>query len=148
MDSAATKSRVLQPNNLLDFLISGAVAAIALVFFVFMEVHTGIGKLTSYDVTAEMLNAGGLKLGTDVRIGGVKVGTITGLSLNPKSQLALVRMDLRDDLLLPADSYFSVSSGLMSDPYLSIVPGQGAANIRPGSVLRLPRKFSRQGAGV
>jgi phospholipid/cholesterol/gamma-HCH transport system substrate-binding protein len=148
MSSTPAQSRVLRANSPLDFLIAGAVIAVALGFLVFLQIRTGTGRLTNYDITVEMADAGGLKLGSDVRLGGVKVGTVTGLTLNPKSYLALVRMDLRDDMLLPADSFFSVSAPVMNDSYLSVLPGHSAVNIRPGSVLRLPRKLPPRNAGV
>jgi phospholipid/cholesterol/gamma-HCH transport system substrate-binding protein len=131
-----------------DFLIAGAVIAVALVFLVFLQIRTGTGRLTNYDITVEMVDAGGLKLGSDVRLGGVKVGTVTGLTLNPKNYLALVRMDLRDDLLLPADSFFSVSAPVMNDVYLLVSPGHSVAHIRPGSVVRRPQKSRPPDAGV
>ncbi len=135
--------------NLFELMLSGAIAVAALAFLAFMQIETGTGRLTSYELTVEMANAGGLKIGTDVRIAGVKIGKITGLSLNTANRHAEVRLALRDDLALPADSVFQVSTGIMSDPYLSVSPGHSGANIPPGSMLRLaPASRRAPKAGV
>jgi len=131
-------SRFSGSGNLFEIALSGAVIALALGFLVFMKAETGTGRLTSYGLTVEMANAGGLKIGTDVRIAGVKIGSITGLSINSNNYLAEVRVALRDDLLLPADSAFQVNIPAMSDPFLSVSPGRSTATIIPGSILRRP----------
>ena len=137
-----TGSSSLQSNSLFETLLSGAMIVAALAFLVFMRVETGTGRLESYEVTVELANAGTLKAGTDVRIAGVKVGTVIGLALDRTHYYAVLRIALRDDLKLPADSRFSVANPVAGEAFLLVSPGHGAASVPPGGAFPLTRKSS------
>ena len=134
----ATQSAALQHSSVFD-LISGAVIIIvAAAFLVFMEVRTGTGRLGSYELTVEIADAAGLKIGSDVRLAGVKIGRVTSLALGPQNRFALVHITVRDDLSLPSGSSFWVAVSPMSDAYLSIKPGYGKTPVAPGSLIPTP----------
>jgi len=112
--------------------LSAIIMIAALVFLVFMVRATGTGHLGSYGLVAQMNDAAGLRVGTDVRISGIKVGRVAGLSLDASGRKALVELRVRDDLALPADSTVMVSTPVMSDVALTITPGHAARTIPPG----------------
>jgi phospholipid/cholesterol/gamma-HCH transport system substrate-binding protein len=66
----------------------------------------------------------GLEPGSDVRVSGIKVGSVLDQTLDPDTYRAEVRFTVRDGVELPADSSASVvSDGLLGGKYLRIVPG-------------------------
>lgn len=115
-------------GNMFETLLSAAVIAIALAFGGFMAWQTGTGHFGSYGLRARMDNAAGLRVGSDVRISGVKVGRISALALDAQRK-AVVTMQVRDDLALPVDSTAAVGASVMSDPALIITPGRARKKI-------------------
>ncbi|HVW72222.1 MAG TPA: MlaD family protein [Rhizomicrobium sp.] len=131
-------------GNMFETLLSAAVVGIALVFGGFMAWQTGTGHFGSYNLTARMDNVAGLRVGSDVRISGVKVGRVSALALDA-GRKALVTMQVRDDLALPADSIAAVGAQVMSDPALIITPGHAKQPIPAGGEIgawhpKLPRR--------
>ena len=128
--SAAGKT--IGANNAAEVLIGAAVVAVAVIFIVFVYMRTGTGSLSGYEVNAKLAKADGLGIGTDVRLAGIKVGTISDLTLDPKTYLVVVHMNIRDDIKIPADSSVMVGSPLLGSAYLSISPGGDDKMIAPG----------------
>lgn len=112
--------------------LSAFIILAALVFAALVALRTGTGHLGSYDLTARMDDAAGLRVGTEVCISGLKVGRITRLSLDGKARHALVTLRVRDDLALPADSTVTVTTPVMSDVALTITPGHSTRTVAPG----------------
>src|SRR6266702_468802 len=117
-------SRVMQQNNIAETLIGAAVVAVAVAFLVFAYYRTGSGSLSGYEINAKLPKADGLSVGTDVRLAGIKIGTVSDLTLDPKTYLVTVHMNVRDDIKLPVDSSVLVTqAGFLGGQYLSITPG-------------------------
>lgn len=111
-------------HNFSETLIGALVVLVALGFLGFTYMRTGTGSLSGYDLNARLPKVDGLGIGTDVRLAGVKIGTVTDLVLDPKTYLVTVKMNIRDDIKIPADSSVLVtSSGFLGSQYLSITPG-------------------------
>jgi phospholipid/cholesterol/gamma-HCH transport system substrate-binding protein len=133
-------------EGLFNTVLSATIIVVAVVFFGFILYRTGTGHMGSYHLVARMDNAAGLRVGTDVRISGVKIGRVAALSLDSARRAALVDIEVRDDLALPADSTVTVSSQMMSDVSLTITPGHAVPTIPPGGRVaqwRAPRKPPR-----
>ncbi len=98
--------------------------AVAVGFLAFIATRTGSGSLSGYEINARLPKVDGLGIGTDVRLSGIKIGTVTDLALDPKTYLVTVHMNIRDDVKIPADSSVLVTSaGFLGSQYLSITPG-------------------------
>ena len=111
-------------NNIAESLIGAAVVAIALVLAALAYYRTGAGGTSGYEVNARLAKADGLAVGTDVRLAGIKIGTVSDLTLDPKTYLVTVHMNVRDDIKLPVDSSVLVTqAGFLGSQYLSITPG-------------------------
>ena len=114
----------MQQNNLAESLIGAAVVAIALVIAALAYYRTGSAGPSGYEINAKLSKADGLAVGTDVRLAGIKVGTVSDLTLDPKTYLVTVHMNIQHDVQLPADSSILVTqSGFLGGQYLSITPG-------------------------
>ena len=71
--------------------------------------------------------------GADVRIAGVKVGSVENMRIDPKSFLADVTLTVRDDIHLPKDTAAEITSeSLLGGKYLNLSPGGDSADIPAG----------------
>jgi len=121
-------------NTITETLIGTAVVAIALVFAALAYYRTGAGGLSGYEINAKLSKVDGLAVGTDVRLAGIKVGSVSGLTLDPKTYLVTVHMDVRKDVKLPVDSSILVTqAGFLGGQYLSITPGGDDQMMAAGS---------------
>lgn len=121
-------------SNTAETLVGAAVVAVALVFAVLAYYRTGSAGVSGYEVNARMAKVDGLAVGTDVRLAGIKVGSVSGLVLDPKTYLVTVQMDIRNDIKLPVDSSILVTqAGFLGGQYLSITPGGDEQNMAAGA---------------
>lgn len=123
-------------NNFAETLIGAIVVAVAVAFLVLTYTRTGSGSLSGYEVLARLPKVDGLGIGTDVRVSGIKVGSVSDLVLDPKTYLVTVHMNVRDDIKLPTDSSLMITSaGILGSSYLSISPGGDDKDIAPGGYI-------------
>ncbi len=108
-------------------LAAGAVVlAIAGVFLGYAMLHSGRagGATDGLALTARFDKIDGLNNGADVRIAGVKVGSVTGQRINPESFVAEITLNVDRTLRLPTDTSAEITSeGLLGGKYVSLVPG-------------------------
>lgn len=121
-------------SKTLETLIGAIVIAVAVVFFVFAYGKADVARVQGFSVTADFATVGGLKPGADVRMSGIKIGSVTDLALGePPFYGAVATLSLRDGLELPDDSSASISSeGLLGGNYIQISPGGSDAMLTDG----------------
>ena len=123
-------------NNTVETIMGAVVVAVAAAFLYFAYTSTSSGSLGGYEITARMPRVDGLATGTDVRLSGIKIGAVQALTLDPKTYLVTLHMNIRDDIQIPADSSLMVtSSGLLGGSYLSITPGGDEKMLPPGGAI-------------
>lgn len=144
-------------ENRTEVLAGAAVLALALGFLVYAGQTTGFSAAPdSYDLKASFRSVEGVTVGTDVRLAGVKVGTVTALTLNPETFYADATLSVQDNVVLPDDSAALVSSeGLLGGNFVELVPGGSLENLAAGdeildtqgavSVISLMMKFADGG---
>jgi len=126
----------MNQNNTVETIIGAIVVAIAIAFIVFAYRSTNAGGLGGYEITAKMARVDGISVGTDVRLSGIKVGTVSDLTLNP-NYLVTVHLRIRNDIQIPDDSSLIVtSSGLLGSSYVSISPGGNDTMLKDGGQIR------------
>lgn len=119
-----------------EVLVGGAVLAAALGFIVYAGQLTGFGGVSSgvNDFNASFRSIEGVSIGTDVRMAGVKVGTVTNLILNPQSFRADAVFTVTDTVELPEDTAVIISSeGLLGGNFVELLPGGSPFNLEPGA---------------
>jgi len=121
-------------ENPSEVIAGAAVLAAAVGFLVYAGQSTGFtGNDASYPLTASFRSVDGVTVGTDVRLAGVKVGTVTAIDLNPQTFFADATISVRNDVLLPEDSTILVSSeGLLGGSFIELQPGGSPENLGPG----------------
>ncbi|MGO8866750.1 MAG: outer membrane lipid asymmetry maintenance protein MlaD [Alphaproteobacteria bacterium] len=123
-------------KNLVETIMGAFVLIVAAIFLVFAYVSSNLRPPGGYTITADFNSIDGLTVGSDVRVGGVKVGIITRETLDPKDYRAVVAMTLNRGLELPVDSKAVVASdGLMGGKYLRLEPGNAKTMVKSGGEL-------------
>lgn len=127
----------MRDNNLPETIIGAIVVALAVLFIAFAYMRTGAGSLSGYEIQARMPKVDGLGIGTDVRLSGIKIGSISDLTLDPTNYLVTVHMNIRDDIKIPDDSSLIVtSSGLLGSSYVSLTPGGSDKMLAAGGMIQ------------
>lgn len=108
-----------------ETLIGAAVVAVAAGFMVYGANTADIAMGGSnYELVAKFRKAEGITVGGDVRLSGVKIGTISSVELDPDTYQALLRFQVRDEIKLPEDSDAKIASeGLLGGAHVAIGPG-------------------------
>ena len=110
------------------------VLVVATLFMMFAYQVSDLQVVKGYEINARFLKVGGLNTGADVRINGIKVGTVLAQKINPEDYMVDVKMSLMPDIVLPADSTITIAGdGLMGDKFVKIEPGTSAEKLMPGS---------------
>jgi len=106
--------------------------------FLFFAYSTSqVRAVQGYQLTAQFDRVDGIRDGSDVRIAGVRVGSIVSETLDPKTFLADVRLSIDPAYKLPDDTVAEiVSAGLLGDRYMALVPGGSEQTIPPGGRIK------------
>jgi phospholipid/cholesterol/gamma-HCH transport system substrate-binding protein len=124
-------------GNLVETLIGAVVLVVAGVFLVFAYNRAEIGSVDGYELSAKFQKVDGIRVGSDVLMSGIKVGTVTEQQLDPKSYLAVLHFTVRDDIQVPDDSAVKIAStGLLGDKYLALEPGGSDMKLKPGGEIQ------------
>jgi phospholipid/cholesterol/gamma-HCH transport system substrate-binding protein len=112
-------------NSVAEAIIGAVVLVAAAGFAVYAGQTSGRGfNRSEMPLTAKFRDANGISVGTDVRVAGIKVGSITGLTLDNTSYQAQVTFTVPTDLDVPDDSDVKIASeGLLGGSFLSVTPG-------------------------
>lgn len=124
-------------GNVIEAVMGAVVLLVAAVFLVFAYTTSEVRPIEGYSVSADFQRIDGIRDGGDVRIAGIKVGSVLSETLDPKTYLATIRMSINPSVKLPDDTVAEiVSAGLLGDKYLSLVPGGSDKMIPPGGTIK------------
>ena len=117
-------------NSFVETLIGAAVLVIAGAFFFYAYNRTDTGTVSGYQLIAKFDRIDGISTGADVRMSGIKIGTVISEDLDQKTYRALIRMAIRSDIKVPDDSSIRVATiGLLGGSYLAVSPGGSDATM-------------------
>ncbi len=122
-------------ENTVEVITGGLVLAAAVGFVIYAGQATGFSRAPdSYPLKASFRSVEGVTLGTDVRLAGVKIGSITAMDLNPATFFADATISVKQGIALPEDSAILISSeGLLGGNFIEILPGGSPVNLEPGA---------------
>tara|TARA_B100001093_G_scaffold317915_1_gene303298 strand:- start:640 stop:1092 length:453 start_codon:yes stop_codon:yes gene_type:complete len=117
--------------------VMGAVVLLAAAGFVALAYEAADVKGNGgYEIAAEFGNTGGLSVGDDVRISGIKVGQITAQRLDPITYVAKVSMAIEPTIRIPSDSSARITAAsLLGGNYLELMPGAAIDALGAGAVI-------------
>ena len=111
-------------RNMLETILGAVVILVAVIFLSIAYKGGEVQTEDGYVISAKFDNITGISVGSDVRIGGIKVGVITGLGLDEETYQAEAMLNIRHATKLPEDSTAAVvSSGLLGDKFVQLTPG-------------------------
>lgn len=124
-------------RSMVETLLGALVIAVAIGFGIFAYSRSNLETVRGYVIEAKFTRVDGLNEGSDVRIGGIKIGSVTDQSLDPVTFQAVIRMSIDRKYELPVDSLAAVvSDGLLGGKYLAVEPGGAEEIIEPGGSIK------------
>lgn len=146
-------------ENITEVLTGAGVLAVALGFAAYAGIAGTLHRESgSYQLHASFRSVDGVTVGTEVRMAGVKIGSVTSLTLNPKTFLADAAFTVKQGIDVPDDSAALISSeGLLGGNFVEIQPGGSPTNYAPDAeiedtqgavgLIQLLMKFVGKAAG-
>ena len=123
-------------RNMLETVMGAIVLLTAVAFVSLAYEAANIRGTDGYELEAEFGATGGLSVGDDVRISGIKVGRISRQELDPVTYAARIVMSLDERIRIPADSSARITAAsLLGGNYLELIPGADEDMLQPGEVI-------------
>lgn len=123
-------------RNIIETATGAIVILVALVFLVFSYNVSDLRPAEGYDVIAKFNAVDGLAVGSDVRVAGVKIGTVVDQTIDQEEYRAIVRMKINPEIELTKDTVVRISSaGLLSGKYVKLEPGGAKEKLAAGGEL-------------
>jgi len=121
-------------NSFVETTVGAIVILIAVVFFTFAYRTSGSTTgLQGYNVIAKFDKIDGISTGSDVRMSGIKIGTVSKNILDAKTYQAIVTLAITTPVQLPEDTNAKITSeGLLGGNYISLEPGGAEKFIKDG----------------
>lgn len=120
--------------GLFETLVGALVIAIAAAFLAYAYGVSGksVGR-DQYRIGAVFGRIDGVTVGSEVRIAGVKIGSVAANGLDPRTYEANVELAIDGKVSIPEDSVAKVvSDGLLGGAHISIEPGSAEEMLRAG----------------
>jgi phospholipid/cholesterol/gamma-HCH transport system substrate-binding protein len=125
-------------RSVAEVLTGALVLLVAAGFLAYAVAHSGRSTAGGYPLHAVFDNIAGLPVGSDVRVAGVKVGSVTAASIDPQTYQANVTLTVRDDIRVPKDSSAEITSeSLLGGKYVALSPGGDATMLQPGQTIAI-----------
>ena len=125
-------------KNLIETVMGAVVLAVAGFFIFFAYSKAEIGNAEGYEIMARFDRVDGIRTGTDVRMSGIKIGTVTSSILDGETYFAVVKMNISTEVKVPEDTSIAVSSdGFLGDKFLALSPGGSDDMLPPGGEITI-----------
>lgn len=129
-------------KNPIETILGFCVLVFAVVFMIYAAGRVDTRQVQGYHVKANFSKIGGLKVGSDVMISGIKVGTVMKTELNHEDYTADVLLSIDSSIHLPIDTEASIAdAGLMGDKYVRLAPGKSRAILKEGDKMLKTKNY-------
>ncbi|HMA51182.1 MAG TPA: MlaD family protein [Magnetospirillaceae bacterium] len=129
-------------RTFVETIMGAVVLAVAGIFLAFAMSQSDLGTVKGYTLSASFASVGGLSTGSDVRINGIKVGTVTDQSIDQTSFNADLKMSIIPSIQLPKDTVASIASdGMLGSKFLKLEPGRATDKIPPGGKIEATKNY-------
>ncbi len=120
-------------RNVIETVMGGVVLIVAAMFVAIAFQSGNVTGPAGYRITAEFDDASGLGPGSEVRMSGVRIGTVHSQELDPDTYFAVVTLNISDSIKLPSDtSARIIADGLLGSNFIALEPGGDEEMIPPG----------------
>ena len=111
-------------KNSVETIMGAVVIAVAVLFVLFAYDKADLTTVEGYAISAKFDRIDGIRRGSDVRMSGIKIGTVTDQALDPEPYLAVEKLNIDTNIKLPLDTTVAITSdGLLGDKYMALSPG-------------------------
>ncbi|MCK6453503.1 MAG: outer membrane lipid asymmetry maintenance protein MlaD [Alphaproteobacteria bacterium] len=120
----------------LEILVGALVVLIGFGFVKYAYSGKQVKSVQGYTLTARFAKVGTIQNGAPVRVAGVTVGRVAGMTLDRSNFQVVLDMTIEPDLKLPTDTRASITTdGLLGGKYVKVEPGQAKETLKPGAVI-------------
>ncbi len=125
-------------RSVAELAAGAAVLVVTAGFLAYAAANTGRGVGSGTRLSAQFDNVGSIGSGADVRMAGVKVGSVVSTSIDPQSYRAVVNFTVQPGIKLSEDSSASISTGsLLGGAFMSLSPGGSDKMLGNGGVITI-----------
>ncbi len=129
-------------NKAIETLMGAVVLLVAVFFLAFAYENAELDVPSGYPVSATFNSVGGIEVGSDVRVNGIRVGTVTGQRLDPVTFQAVLDMTIDRNVPLPVDTVAGIASdGMLGGKHVRLEPGKAEQMLEPGARLTATRDY-------
>lgn len=123
-------------SNVIETVMGAVVLTVAGGFLYFAYNNSNVKAVDGYAIKADFTSVSGVGIGSDVRIGGIKIGVVETLELDPKTYEAVLSMRISEEVKLPKDSSAAIqSASLLGEKFVTIEPGGADELMQDGDTL-------------
>lgn len=124
-------------RSAIETVLGAVVLLVAAVFMILAYNTTDLKPKNGYELIGKFYAVDGLTVGSDVRIGGVKIGAVVDQYIDPELYQAVIKISVQEAIKVPENSTASVSSsGLLGGKYLKIEPGDASTLLTHGDEIK------------
>ena len=129
-------------KNPIETILGFVVLILACLFLFFAFTRIDTKDVAGYTIVANFSKIGGLGSGADVRIAGLKVGSVLKTTLNQEDYTVDVALNINSNVRLPLDTVAAIAdSGIMGDKYIRLEPGKAHATLNDGDKILQTKSY-------
>jgi len=124
-------SKLKNSDNKLENVV-GILILLFASFFIYWAISvSSVNSLRGYTLYSVFSNTSGIVSGSDVRLKGVKIGSVKDIRLNPSNYMVEIRMEINKNYKLPSDTTAKiVSDGFIGDKYIMLNVGTASKYLK------------------
>jgi phospholipid/cholesterol/gamma-HCH transport system substrate-binding protein len=120
-------------RNVIETVMGGVVLIVAAMFVGIAFQSGNVTATGGYQLVAKFDDASGLGPGSEVRMSGVKIGTVHSQDLDQETFFAVVTLNISDSYKMPRDtSARIIADGLLGSNFIALEPGGDEEMLKPG----------------
>ena len=110
----------------IEFILGLLILIISIIcIFYYSSKINLFNKIETFQINSSFFDIGNVNIGNDVKIKGVKVGEVSGISLDQESYMAIITSSIDENVKIPNNSTFKISNnGFIGSPYIEIQLGE------------------------
>ena len=110
----------------IEFILGLLILIISIIcIFYYSSKINLFNKIETFQINSSFFDIGNVNIGNDVKIKGVKVGEVSGISLDKENYMAIITSSIDESVKIPVNSTFKISNnGFIGSPYIEIKLGE------------------------
>ena len=110
----------------IEFILGLLILIISIICIFYYSIKLNLfNKMETIQINSSFFDIGNVNIGNDVKIKGVKVGEVSGISLDQENYMAIITSSVDENIKIPDNSTFKISNnGFIGSPYIEIQLGE------------------------